>query len=485
MTKLYSAIQGFVRAILKTFFRKVRISGLENIPSDRGGLLISWHPNGMIDPGLIFSFFPKRIVFGARHGLFSWPLLGAVMKKLGTVPIYRGQDVNKWSIEEQRAKNAQSLELMAESIVSGSFSALFPEGISHDSPFVHSLKTGAARIYYQARRQAGDGKPPVIIPVGLHYDRKQGFRSNVLIQFHPPMEIPDGFDRVPEPEEEKEFWKGLTQQMEEVLTKIIFATESWEMHQNFHCAVTLIASERRKRAGNRGASIPIQERVLGFSRIWLAYQQQKEKFPEECERLILDVQEFREDLDSLGIDSHELDSLPKLFSKRVIGLAIIQLVLYTFLLPPFVFVGYLINFPTTIIIKFLSIRFSDLYKDQASVKLFASVLFYPLTWLLWATGAYFGWVHSELVFPSMPNSAIWAFIFVFCLGILGAVLMFTYVRAGQRMQRTIRIYWKKSQKYDVWIHLREERSRLCDELLKMAQGLELPGSVDEDGRLKK
>jgi len=119
------------------------------------------------------------------------------------------------------------------------------------------------------------------------------------------------------------------------------------------------------------------------------------------------------------------------------------------------------------------------------VKLFASLLFYPLTWFVWATGAYFGWVHSETIFLSMPDSALWAFIFVFCLGILGAILMFTYVRASQRTLRALRIYWKKSQRYDVWIHLREERARLCDELLKLAEDLQLPGTVNEEGRLIK
>ena len=75
---------------------------------------------------------------------------------------------------------------------------------------------------------------------------------------------------------------------------------------------------------------------------------------------------------------------------------------------------------------------------------------------------------------------MFTFVFVFCLGVLGAILMFTYVRAGQRTLRTLQIYWKKSKRYDVWIHLREERARLCDELLQMAEDLELPGSVSED-----
>ena len=47
--------------------------------SDGGGILVSWHPNGMIDPALIFETFPRAVVFGARHGLFKVPVLGAMM----------------------------------------------------------------------------------------------------------------------------------------------------------------------------------------------------------------------------------------------------------------------------------------------------------------------------------------------------------------------------------------------------------------------
>ena len=38
------------------------------------------------------------------------------------------------SVEEQRSKNQESLDAMSERIGSGAFTALFPEGVSHDDP---------------------------------------------------------------------------------------------------------------------------------------------------------------------------------------------------------------------------------------------------------------------------------------------------------------------------------------------------------------
>ena len=76
-----------VRFLVGLFFRRVEVSGTDNVPSTGGGILIAWHPNGLVDPALIISSFPRRVVFGARHGLFKWPIVGQVMRALGTVPI--------------------------------------------------------------------------------------------------------------------------------------------------------------------------------------------------------------------------------------------------------------------------------------------------------------------------------------------------------------------------------------------------------------
>ena len=99
------------------------------------------------------------------------------------MPIYRASDV-KGDAEARRAANRKSLDVLAHKIANGSFSALFPEGVSHDAPHLMKLKSGAARLYYRARQlQEPQDKPPVIIPVGLHYDHKQAPRLLVPRSF--------------------------------------------------------------------------------------------------------------------------------------------------------------------------------------------------------------------------------------------------------------------------------------------------------------
>ena len=78
-----------VRVLLRSFFRRIEVTGLAHVPPSGGGLFVAFHPNGLIDPALIATSCPRPIVFGARHGLFAWPLVGQLLRAVGTVPIYR------------------------------------------------------------------------------------------------------------------------------------------------------------------------------------------------------------------------------------------------------------------------------------------------------------------------------------------------------------------------------------------------------------
>jgi 1-acyl-sn-glycerol-3-phosphate acyltransferase len=195
----YRLIGFLFRCLLRIFFRQVRVTGLQHIPATGGGLLVAWHPNALVDPGLIYTQFPRRIVFGARHGLFNIPILGSLMRAVGTVPIYRRRDAGPGSDEAaRRDANRRSLDALARAVAGGSYAALFPEGQSHDHPDVQELKAGAASLYYRASQLTPEtAPPPVILPVGLHYDEKRIFGSNALVAFHPPLELAADLARPP------------------------------------------------------------------------------------------------------------------------------------------------------------------------------------------------------------------------------------------------------------------------------------------------
>ncbi|MFT5341750.1 MAG: glycerol-3-phosphate O-acyltransferase/dihydroxyacetone phosphate acyltransferase, partial [Paracoccaceae bacterium] len=75
-------------------------------------------------------------------------------------------------------------------LAAGGVLALFPEGISHNDPFIKPMKSGTARIVLEAERQRGPLNIS-IVPIGLNFEAKSKFRSRILMQIGDPLEIGD------------------------------------------------------------------------------------------------------------------------------------------------------------------------------------------------------------------------------------------------------------------------------------------------------
>ncbi len=480
-------ILALIRLLCAAFFRSVEVVGLDNVPRDRGGVMVAWHPNGMVDPGLILATFPGDVVFGARHGAFRVPVLGWLMRAIGTVPIFRVSDTRGMSVDERREANLGSLDALAGRVAAGSFSCLFPEGESHDEPHPLDLKTGAARFYYRARQLSpADGNAPVILPVGLHYDAKREFRSNVLVVFHPPLSVPPELDLDPDPDEDEELSRDrcrqLTALIDRQLDEVVLATESWETHRLMHRTRKLVRAERACRAGANPGRVDMRERTLAFARVWKAYYERLMSHPTRVAALRARIDEYDADLRALGIEDHELDRGPKLAS-RFLAVALAAQVIGVYgLLPPLMVIGYMVNLPVAIGLWVLSKMVSQKRKDEATIKMMFGAAAFPVSWF--AAGLLTAWSHHQLhtVFPTLPDAPLLAGLFVVALGAIGGVVALRYQRLALETARALRVRLTRARRRATLARLREERARLCDQVLALAEGLDLPGRISADGR---
>ncbi len=485
----YRLIQRFFHFLTGLFFAEVEVSAPEHVPSDGGGVVVSWHPNGLVDPGLILTRFPRQVVFGARHGLFKWPILGTLLRRVGTVPIFRAQDAKGSTDEERRAQNARSMDALAAEVARGSFSALFPEGVSHDEPFLRELKTGAARLYYRARQLQQSGAPtPVILPVGLHYDEKCLFRSRAHVCFHPAIELPAELDVTP-PEDEpdevgRERARKLTEEIERNLTDVIHATEDWDTHRVLHRGRKLVRAERAARAGADPGKPRIDERSLGFQRVRLAYYATLKSNPELVATLRKRVESYDDDLRALGIDDHELDRDPKIVRISMAAILALQVLLVFLLLPPILVVGYLVNLPAAFGLWVIAMIGSKLDKDVATVKMLGGMVLFPVTWT--GVGVLAAFLHAPLhaQFPSIPDQSVAAGVLVAVLAAVGAVVALRWLRLAGETARAVRVRFTRIRRQRAIDRLRGERGAIFDHLMKAAEGIDLPGAVASDGSIQ-
>src|SRR6185369_15161685 len=169
-----------VRRILRLYYPRIEVEGSERIPAGGAVLFVANHPNSLMDPALIGFATQRPVHFFAKAPLFDVPVFGALMRALGMVPAYRGQDD-----KAQVRKNLETLNVGADYLRRGEAVGIFPEGKSHDREGVEQVRSGAARIVWPAVK---DGVAVAIVPLGLNYERKERFRSSVWVRVGEPIE---------------------------------------------------------------------------------------------------------------------------------------------------------------------------------------------------------------------------------------------------------------------------------------------------------
>src|SRR5688500_18006329 len=183
-TVTFRVILAIFGIALRFFFRRIETVNADVVPEGTGVIFVLNHPNGLIDPALVFVALPRRISFLAKSTLFRMPVISILLKTVEALPLYRKIDAG-----EDVSKNIKTFDLCRELLRRGGSIALFPEGISHNSPKLLPMKTGAARIALGAAA-AGDAPVAVkIVPVGLYYTSKTTFRSEALLHFGEPFDV--------------------------------------------------------------------------------------------------------------------------------------------------------------------------------------------------------------------------------------------------------------------------------------------------------
>ena len=177
-------IRSVLNVILRVFFPRIEISGIDRVPANGPVMLVVNHPNGLIDPLFLLCLSPRPVSFLAKAPLFEMPVISWFVKAMGSIPVYRRQDG-----AFEPAKNRQTFERARTILSSGGAIAIFPEGASHGDPKLRPIKTGAARIALGATATNSDAEPLAIVPLGIYYTAKRTFRSSALLYFGEPFSV--------------------------------------------------------------------------------------------------------------------------------------------------------------------------------------------------------------------------------------------------------------------------------------------------------
>jgi len=154
----------FICRVILVFLRRWEVQGLSNLPAKGGLVLVSNHVSYW-DPVVIGCAINRRVNFMAKSELFTIPLLGAVIRAVGTFPVRRNQS--------DRTAIRKAINLLEEGQIVG----IFPEGTRSRTGELLKPHLGAAMLALKA------GVP--FLPVAVKGTK--GFIGKITIKIDKPI----------------------------------------------------------------------------------------------------------------------------------------------------------------------------------------------------------------------------------------------------------------------------------------------------------
>ncbi len=386
-TFTYRFFLGVFDIALKLFFRRIETVNADRVPEKGGLIFVLNHPNGLIDPALVFVALPRRISFLAKSTLFRMPVISRILRMVEALPVYRRSDA-----PEDIGKNQETFTAARRLLARGGSIALFPEGVSHNSPGLLPMKTGAARIALGA---AGVGRETVnvtIVPVGLFYTNKTTFRSEAMLYFGESFSVEPA-----EPDADGEPPRAAVKELTERI-----GTALRDVTLNAETEAELATAQMAEQIFVSAAGDPNLAERFDFLKDYIEERRTPDTLDDDLRTRLRD---YDQKLDRRGLEAWHL-SLAQLTKGFIFRRAFIQVIPLLLLLPLSI-AGTLLHFPAYQLCKILAYYITRHGEDDiaSTVKVLAAIIFMPLTWLILAavTYFYFGWIYAA---ASMPLSFV-------------------------------------------------------------------------------
>jgi 1-acyl-sn-glycerol-3-phosphate acyltransferase len=390
-------IVGLVKLALRIYFRRIEVTGLEHVPLETPVIFVLNHPNALVDPVFLLCLAPRPISFLAKAPLFRMPVIGYLVKALDSLPVYRRQDEG-----QDVTKNQETFVAARKLLSRGGTIGICPEGVSHDSPGLKPIKTGAARISLAAV-STGEVSNLKIVPAGLYYTSKTSFRSDALLYFGVPIDV-EPVTLEPDGTPPREAVRELSAKIEKALREVILDARHEEELQTTARAERIFSSATIEEESLTD-ELHLQQRFIKAYSILQTLQ------PERLHRLELRMMRFEQELNQAGVDPDELS--PPGSTLRVFAAIIRRSILFLLMLGP-ALIGTIAHYPAYKLGGFLSKQLSRDSEDVIStVKIISAMLLFPITWIVLTVLAYVysGWLPALIALVVIPLCGYVAIVF--------------------------------------------------------------------------
>jgi 1-acyl-sn-glycerol-3-phosphate acyltransferase len=182
MISFYRIFKWFVRFTLKTYFRKIKFEGFEQIPVSDPVIYACNHQNAFLDALIIGAFSPRDTHFITRADVFvKWSI--PILKALKMIPIYRIRDgYTKLGLNQATFSSCKEILREKGAIL------IFSEGNHGEHYYLRPITKGTAKLAFFSNQPEQNIK---IVPVGINYFSHTRPRTFVLVAIGNPISVSD------------------------------------------------------------------------------------------------------------------------------------------------------------------------------------------------------------------------------------------------------------------------------------------------------
>jgi glycerol-3-phosphate O-acyltransferase / dihydroxyacetone phosphate acyltransferase len=409
----YVVVRVIARFWIWFFFERVEVRHPERVPSMGPVLLCINHPNNLIDSLLVGSVLPRKVHYLATAVLFRSPVIARVLGALGVIPIYRKADD-----PTRMGRNMEMFSACGEAFDRGRLIAIYPEGATHAGAHVQRLRTGAARIALGYEANA-PGRLAVV-PVGLSFEARKRFRGRVLVSFGEAVAVSPYLAAYRE--EPAKALHTLTTAIHRAMEREVVHVERIDTAALARAVADLYRGElERELWQERGPSGRQIDPFQLSGSIADAVERFRKQDPERIERLWQRILGYHAGLAAYRLHDEAVRTRLERTAERQRVARSWQTIVS---LPLFAY-GTSVNFLPYYLPGWLAGLMSRKQTDYATIRLFASVVAFPLFWALetglvwWAAGS------------------LWALAFFLSLP-LGGLIAYRYLVGTGRLRHQLR-----------------------------------------------
>lgn len=280
----YTILKPIVDWNTKHSYRKIEVTGKENIPTDGAVIIAPNHCNTLMDALVILQAFKDESVFGARADIFNKPFIAKIMTFVRILPMVRQRDGLRNVL-----KNNETQEIIVDTLENKVRFCMYPEGRHRPAHSLQTLGKGTFRAALAANSKFGDKMPVYIVPTGIEYGDYFRYRSTCLITFGEAINVTE-FVKGLNVENEVQMIEPLRKELASRMSKLITFIKDDEQLYNKWALTKMLAADKGLRYGDFGRSL--HKGMLANREIVADIEKACEDKPEEMGKLLEKVAEF-------------------------------------------------------------------------------------------------------------------------------------------------------------------------------------------------